>query len=310
MRNWLARLVPLAFSRLQVAPKLNVVEIHSYEDYLHHSRALELVSKERWLFERSLFQDLPQQAFTLDGFCFVCKQQVAFLVDFLYSGEQEGMVTPNWRERLLCPHCQLNNRMRAVVQIFEEQCTPQRRARIYITEQMTALHNALKVSYPGLIGSEHLGTAIALGKHNAQGIRNEDLTQLSFANESLDVILSFDVFEHIPDYKTAWMECYRSLKPGGSLIFSVPFIKNAKETLIRAIMSSTGEVTHLLPPEYHGDPINTDGCLCFYHFGWDILTDLKAIGFHSAFALTYWSKELGYLGGEQLLFIAVKAQAH
>jgi len=66
-------------------------------------------------------------------------------------------------------------------------------------------------------------------------------------------------------------------------------------------------VSHVLPPEYHGDPLQSGGCLSFYQFGWELLDELKAMGFKDATALLYWSRELGYLGGEQILFTATKA---
>ena len=75
---------------------------------------------------------------------------------------------------------------------------------------------------------------------------------------------------------------------------------------MRAYLCQAGGLVHLLPPEYHGDPINPEGCLCFYHFGWDILDDLREVGFSDAKALLYWSKEFGYLGGEQLILVAQK----
>jgi SAM-dependent methyltransferase len=49
-----------------------------------------------------------------------------------------------------------------------------------------------------------------------------DACSLSFKDNFFDLIVSFDVFEHIPNDKLAVKECYRVLKPGGKLIFSVP----------------------------------------------------------------------------------------
>ncbi len=86
----------------------------------------------------------------------------------------------------------------------------------------------------------------------------------------------------------------------------MPFARASKENIVRAHLSQTGEIVHLLPPEYHGDPLKTEGCLCFRHFGWEILEDLRAVGFKHSQALIYWSKEFGYLGGEQLIFVARK----
>lgn len=46
--------------------------------------------------------------------------------------------------------------------------------------------------------------------------------QLPFADQSFDHIVCSEVLEHIPDYKSALKEIYRILKPGGTLIVSVP----------------------------------------------------------------------------------------
>ncbi len=65
---------------------------------------------------------------------------------------------------------------------------------------------------------------------------------------------------------------------------------------------------HLLPPEYHGDPLDPRGCLCYHHFGWVVIDFLKAAGFRQTTAYSIWSRELGYLAGEGdiVQFIAVK----
>ena len=62
-----------------------------------------------------------------------------------------------------------------------------------------------------------------------------------------------------------------------------------------------------MEPEYHGDPLNPKkSILCYTHFGWEMLDQLKKIGFKDAYAITYWSDSLGYYSGDQLLFCAIK----
>ena len=41
---------------------------------------------------------------------------------------------------------------------------------------------------------------------NRDGVRHEDATALTFADNSLDVIATFEVLEHVPDYRS---------RPGG-----------------------------------------------------------------------------------------------
>jgi hypothetical protein len=287
---------------------LRISKISSYENYMLHANERQQTNIANFLFEKSLIPDACTE-FTYNGYCHVCKTPVDFIVDFNYSYEVEGVLMPNWRERLVCPICHLNNRMRAVVHVFDLEYHPKsnRNPRIYITEQTTALYKLFTQSFSSVCGSEYLGSSVDCGGCNSKGIRNEDLTRLSFGSNEIDFILSFDVLEHVPNYKKALAECFRCIKSGGVLFFTVPFVRTSEKNIVRAHLTQTGEIVHLLPPEYHGDPINSDGCLCFYHFGWEILEDLKAVGFKDSQALFYWSKYFGYLGGEQLIIVARKA---
>jgi len=287
------------------APTLSISKVISYDDYMHYANEHRKASIADFSFEKSLVP-ATSKGFTYNGYCYVCRTFVDFFVDFNYAYEVDGVLMPNWRERLECPICHLNNRMRAVVHIFDLVCHPNENSNIYITEQTTPLYKLLKKTFSNTYGSEYLGGSVSYGNLNSNGIRNEDLTKLTFASNQFDYILSFDVFEHIPNYKKALAECYRCIRTGGVLFFSVPFVLTSKKNIVRAHLSQTGEIVHLLPPEYHGDPINSDSCLCFFHFGWEILEDLKTVGFKNSQALIYWSKEFGYLGAQQLIFAAGK----
>ncbi len=276
--------------------------INSYRGFKKYVSGMQSEYKEREDYEESLLGDF--KSFSIKGYCYVCKQKVDFFVDFIYSYEKDGLLTPNWRESLLCPLCGLNNRMRASVHLFEQLLQPHRESTIYISEQTTPLYNWFASNYANVVGSEYLGKTTPFGKMNKNGIRNENLIELSFSDNQFDYILSFDVFEHIPDYQRAFRECLRVLKPNGRLFFTVPFELKSEKNIVRAVMKGTHEIEHLLPPEYHGDPLNSKGCIAFYHFGWEMLSELKEIGFDNANTYLYWAKELGYLGSEQIVFVA------
>ena len=110
----------------------------------------------------------------------------------------------------------------------------------------------------------------------------------------------------MPDYLSALAECYRCLAPNGCLVLSLPFRFNDQETVVRAQLTESGEIKHLKPPEYHGDPMSGDGVLCFYEFGWQLLDELRDIGFSKVWATNYWSTEKGYLGFGNMVFVAKK----
>jgi len=196
--------------------------------------------------------------------------------------------------------------MRAAVHMLQGALDIRAGADVYLMEQTTPLYQALRSRYPRLVGSEHLGDRVALGRSTG-GIRNEDATRLTFKDGGLDVILSFDVFEHVPEYTRAFRECARTLKPGGRLVFTAPFVVHNHATLVRARVGAKGAIEHLHPAEYHGDPISPNGgILCFQHFGWDMFEALKDAGFETTEALLVWSRHFGYLGNNQLMFVATK----
>lgn len=286
---------------------LQTEAFHTFAELDEHYKTSRARHKAQEQYELQLITGADH--FTAPGYCFPCGKHVKFLIDYLYSDNQtvDGIKIPNWRERLLCPRCDLNNRIRASAQFLEETLGCSRESAIYMSEQTTPLYRYLKAKYRNLIGSEYLGNKVEFGATDRDsGLRNESITKLSFPDNSFDFALSFDVFEHVPDYQKALQECFRVLKPGGRLIFTVPFRLDSHDNLVRATMDKDGNVEHLMEPEYHGDPINNAGCLCFYHFGWQMLDELKHCGFQSAAIHLYWSDTLGYLGQYQILLCAEK----
>jgi SAM-dependent methyltransferase len=268
----------------------------SYEAYKNHVAAQrdEYVATERY--EQRFIED--SKPFTVPGYCYVCKRNVRFGVDYSYSYEVNGVLTPNWRERLVCPSCGLINRMRASIHLFEQLLHPSKDSRIFIAEQITPVYKWFAANYPGVVGSEYLGKAVPFGQRDENGIRNETLTGLSFRDEEFDYAIAFDVFEHIADFRSAFRQCYRVLKPTGTLFFTVPFDLNAKNNSVRAIVETNGTAEHVLPPEHHGP------WLVFNRFGWEMLDQLREAGFASVNAHLFWSKKFAYLGRDQTVFVA------
>ena len=139
------------------------------------------------------------------------------------------------------------------------------------------------------------------------GIRHEDAMNMSFKDDSFDILVSNDVYEHVPDIEKSISEALRVLKPGGKLLFSIPFLKDEYKTEQRSVLRDDGSVERVLPEIYHGNPLDEKGSLVFYHFGWDILELCKKVGFKDAYSIGYYSLFYGYLGdGLQLVFVAEK----
>lgn len=237
------------------------------------------------------------------GYCVVCAQSVDFLVDYLHCATlPDGRRVPNWRERLECPSCGLNNRMRAAV----DNLLSTGGTDIYLTEAVTALFRVVSQRLPSTVGSEYLRDGTAFGRTNAAGVRAEDVTALTFPNEVFDTIGTFDVLEHVPDYRRALDEFARCLRPGGRLILTVPMNLNSPITVTRASLDGNGTIVQHLPPEIHGDPLDPAGALAFYNFGWDFLDRLREAGFADPMLSFFWDPARGYMGGFQFLMLARK----
>jgi SAM-dependent methyltransferase len=113
------------------------------------------------------------------------------------------------------------------------------------------------------------------------GILCQDVQALSFADHSFDLCTSTDVFEHVPDDLAGFSGICRVLRPGGVFIFTVPLIE--EPTVERAAVDANGVIHHMLPPEYHGDPVGESGqILAFRNYGPDICTRLQNAGFSTA----------------------------
>jgi SAM-dependent methyltransferase len=101
------------------------------------------------------------------------------------------------------------------------------------------------------------------------GVRNENLEQLSFADNSVDLHVTQDVMEHIFNPDQAFREINRTLRPGGMHIFTVPLVQKLLPSKTRAF-STNGQVVHIEPEYYHGSPIGDGRALVTTDWGYDI----------------------------------------
>jgi SAM-dependent methyltransferase len=90
---------------------------------------------------------------------------------------------------------------------------------IYIAAESGALANVLRRSHRAIL-SEYFDHASSGDYVN--DTLCEDLTNLSFDDESLDLVLSEHVLEHVHDPHQAFREIARVLRPGGRFVFRFP----------------------------------------------------------------------------------------
>jgi SAM-dependent methyltransferase len=113
------------------------------------------------------------------------------------------------------------------------------------------------------------------------GIMNQDVQGTSFAESSLDLITSNQVFEHVPDDIKGYAECFRVLRPGGALLFTVPLYGIPATTKLAEYRD--GELIHLAKPEYHDSRASgPESILTFWHHSiHDIAARVASVGFEA-----------------------------
>jgi SAM-dependent methyltransferase len=169
--------------------------------------------------------------------------------------------------------------------------------RLYIAEKKTPLYEALaRNARPNLVvGSEYLGEGFVSGDV-VDGVRHEDLQQLSFPDASFDLVLTTEVLEHIPDAERAEREIVRVLRPGGYYLFTVPLDPYGDDDTILAERLPDGSLRFHGEPVYHGDPLRAEGILAYRIFALAAL-ERRFRGLGCTFeTYRFWSPELGMLG--------------
>jgi SAM-dependent methyltransferase len=106
----------------------------------------------------------------------------------------------------------------------------------------------------------------------------QNIEALTYGNDSFDFVISEDVFEHVRHPEKGFREIFRVLRPGGHHVFTIPF--HFDRTTVTRVDTTGNEDVHLLPPEYHGDPLRGT-ILAYRTFGIDLFEQLKEIGFET-----------------------------
>ncbi len=157
---------------------------------------------------------------------------------------------------------------------------------VYNTEAQGPIHQRL-VRMAGYRCSEYLGPNHASGTLVGDVV-HQDLTSLSYHDDSIDLVLSSDVLEHIPDPYHAHAEVHRVLRPGGRHLFTVPFHQTELLDERRAALDPAGQIVlleqpaiyHTDAPLHHGDPTRpTPGVLVYTIFALEMLVRLRRLGF-------------------------------
>ncbi len=213
---------------------------------------------------------------TFKGTCSICGGSGVF-----HKGTERSL-----RESYACPNCRFTLRWRDQASIILDEFS---RGQALSLNQLVAkgLLNDVSIFEPALRGpfvqrfrnlpnytQSYFWPELDLGEITPEGVRNEDLTNLTFEDDSFDLIISSDVMEHLYDIRAAFAETLRVLKPGGIHMFSIPNDYPFPDITEPRVAMEDGKEIFIKPERYHN---SGDGskCLVYTDYGADI-TDLIA----------------------------------
>jgi SAM-dependent methyltransferase len=151
-----------------------------------------------------------------------------------------------------------------------------RALRVAEVNRIEGLHRPLS-RLPLLKHSEYLPGVERGFEH--RGLRAEDLTRLTYPDDSFDLVLTSETLEHVPDLSAALAEVRRVLVPGGWHLFTVPVLPGVPKTFPRMTVRPDGTRAHQAAEIRH--PGGDVGYPVFTEFGADLPEILDRSGFET-----------------------------
>lgn len=226
-----------------------------------------------------------------DGICPCCEEKT-FFISYNY-----------WlRDYYKCLFCGSIPRQRALMKVLKEEIPDWKRVKIHESSPSGITFNIFKQECEQYTYSYWYENK-SLGEVLGENITNQNLEELTFADETFDVFITQDVFEHINCPERAFREIARVLKKGGKHIFTTP-IYLFQKTQARIKMKGH-ERELVLPPIYHGNPISVEGSLVTYDWGYDILEIIDGIAGMKSRIISFPNSEENFKSGLEGDFLQV-----
>ncbi len=190
------------------------------------------------------------------GYCHICEHRTIFI-----KWDQ-------WlRDNYFCIFCRSIPRQRALVKILNSEFPNWRHLLIHESSPSGASSDKIKRECTQYEPSQYWPDLQPGTVRNGQ--RCENLEKMTYTDESFDLVITQDVFEHVLNPSKAFAEIARILKPGGAHIFTVPCY-HGRETVVRAVETPSGSIGYLREPVYHSNPIDPKGSLVITDWGDDL----------------------------------------
>ncbi len=190
------------------------------------------------------------------GYCHCCRTEVSFTI--------RG---PWLRDQYLCDNCGSIPRFRHLLYVLDSHFPGWE---MRCTHEVDPCHGHIakwsqNYNYSQLLFGNNSGKLI-------EGVPCEDIENLSFPDNSFDLLITQDIIKLLFHPDRAMREIMRVLKPGGAHVFTVPRNLELVSSRPRVLQTEDQVIEHLLEPEYHGSPVETK-----YLVKWDYGQDLEAL---------------------------------
>ena len=135
-------------------------------------------------------------------------------------------VVAGYGDNVVCPNCLSKNRERLLKAVIAEYLPVTGKNILHFSPERN-LHRWLRQQAPV--------TTVDLAPGFYRDIDSQitfaDATNLSFPDNSFDIVIANHILEHIPDDKKAMREIYRVLRPQGVAILQVPYSETLSTTI-------------------------------------------------------------------------------
>lgn len=186
------------------------------------------------------------------GYCHCCRADTIF--------EIRG----KWlRDEYLCTGCYSIPRQRHIQYVLDNFCPGWEDKKLHESSPS----NDLIARYSSSYTYSHYFADVQ-GGSSVEGVRCENLEDLTFPDGTFDIFITQDVLEHVFNPERAVKEIMRVLKPGGVHVFTTPKHKNVKLSYPRAKYNGT-KIQYLEEKMYHGNPVGDGRALVTWDYGAD-----------------------------------------
>jgi glycosyltransferase involved in cell wall biosynthesis/ubiquinone/menaquinone biosynthesis C-methylase UbiE len=207
------------------------------------------------LFEESSLNDNEELHMRVEGFCPICECSKTFVA------------SSTWLRRdYRCETCHSIPRDRALRKVLDDRFPGWKNDLVHEIAPSNSLIKDAATNY----SASHYDPEQPFGS-SVDGVRNENLENLTMPDCSVDYLIHLDVLEHVFHPERVLREMVRVLRPGGASVFTVPIRPTLKHSRRRARIGDDGKIEHLLPADFHGNPIADGRALVTWDYGEDFV---------------------------------------